>query len=69
NTNDPRNTNDLKDINNSEDTNDSKNTTDSKDFGIVIRLITFGTSFSSWISFEKSLEHYSKKNKFKPIKS
>ncbi|CAG8682435.1 22819_t:CDS:2, partial [Racocetra persica] len=40
----------------------SEATTDSDDSGAIIRLIISGTSFLSWISLEKSLEYYGKKN-------
>ncbi|CAG8808216.1 12404_t:CDS:1, partial [Racocetra fulgida] len=46
----------------------SEATTNSDNTGVVIRPIISGASFLSWMSLEKSIEHYGKKNGFKPIK-
>ncbi|CAG8854196.1 7397_t:CDS:2, partial [Gigaspora margarita] len=44
------------------------NSNNSDDFNAIIQPITSSASFLSWISLEKSLEHYGKENRFKPIK-
>ncbi|CAG8691879.1 35231_t:CDS:2 [Racocetra persica] len=46
----------------------SEATTDSDDSGAIIWPIISGVSFLSWMSLEKSLEHYGRENGFKPIK-